>query len=233
MEITKEIKLYIEQSFFSTGRPPSATEIQTHFNWSKDQLFSRLEAINKYQTENNLHQPISSLLPAEQFQLVQMLLNTADRRSVRMKLKQCGITPSEYDKMRNTPVFQNFFRTQVERRFKNAGATADLELLKILEDGDLRGIQYYNEITGRYRTTESLNVQQVLALVMEILVTLVTPDILKKIANELEEKIVRGALQIDQGNGVIEVGSGEWESSTESPPVVYSDRQSPRLELNL
>jgi hypothetical protein len=203
-QIENKVKLFVEQKYYQNGRAPSASEIQQHFKWTKEELFERLEGILSYQKENYLLDPVHDLLEPKQFILAQMLLNTADRRSLRVKLKEVGVTPVEYDRWKVNPVFANYFRTQVNRRFRNGDTTADLELVKLLEDGDLNGIKYYNEITGRYRTAESLNVAQVLALVMDILVTLVSPDILKSVANQLEEKILRGALAIEVGSEVLE-----------------------------
>jgi len=197
--LTNEHKLFIEQGFFSTGTPPNLNDFQKYFNLTKEQTLNLAIEFNTYKANNNLDVQINNLLTPEQFQLAQLLLNPTDRRSTRVKLKECGVTMATYNKWRHNPVFMNYFRTSVRNRFKDADVTADLELVKLLEDGDLKAITYYNEMTGRHTQSDQVNLARVMAMIMETLVQFVTPDVLRQIAAQLEDRM----------KGVIETTSSD------------------------
>lgn len=216
--LPREIKIFLEQGFFSNSRVPSLTEIQQQFNIPRNEFLELIPLINQYVKENNLSDTQGSLLTPEQFRLAQQLLNPSDRRSLRTKLKECGVDMITYNRWRQQPAFQNYYRNQVRMRFKDADVTADLELVKLLEDGDLKAITYYNEMTGRHQTNDVVNLTRVLAMVMEVLVQFVTPDNLRKVAAALEERL-EGVLDIPE--------SGFRETS---PPVGRTSTM-PRLTV--
>jgi len=182
---TKELVLWAEAFFFQNGRTPSFDELET-YGATTHQL---IDVMRHFET-TGLAQAEESLLTPQQYLVARMLLNTSDRRSVRAKLKECNVSLKTFDDWKTTPRFINFLRTQVAQRFKNSDITADLELIKNIEDGDLKSIMYYNQMTGRTSSPESLNVQKVLATMMEILVKYVTADVLSKVATELESRLV-------------------------------------------
>lgn len=201
IELTREHKVFLETGFFSTGKCPTHHEFQEQFKLSRSQLVELIPAINSYKKDANLENPITDLLTPEQFNLATLLLNTDDRRSVRMKLKQLNISMATYNKWKQNPAFVNYVRTQANRRLQLAGPAADLALVKLLEDGDLKAVMYYNDITGRYTSSDQINIAQVLAMVMEVLVSYVTPEVLKQVAQGLETRL----------NGVIDVSAKELE----------------------
>jgi hypothetical protein len=207
-EFSREMKVFLEQRFFSTGEPPSTTEVQEQFSLSREEILLLLPEINAYRKANNLvPNRAGSLLSPEQFMLAQLLLNPSDRRSLRAKLKELNVTMLQYDRWRRDPAFMNYFRQQVQSRFKDADVIADLELVKLLEDGDLKAITYYNEVTGRHQTSDQVNLTRVLAMVMEVLVQFVSADVLRNVAAGLEERL----------SGVLDVQ--EVQSEIGPPPV--------------
>jgi len=217
LEFSREMKVFLEQRFFSTGKAPSTNEIQTQFELTREEILILLPQINTYKKNNYLDRDTATLLTPEQFVLAQMLLNPSDRRSIRAKLKEANVTMVQYDRWRKDAAFQNYFRQQAQSRFKDADVVADVELVKLLEDGDLKAITYYNEITGRHQTSDQVNLTRVLAMVMEVLVQFVTADVLRNIAAGLEERL----------SGVLDVQ--EVTRDTSLPPV--GSEIIPRLRL--
>lgn len=216
--LSAEIKVFLEQRFFSTGQSPSVVEVQKHFSLTPQEVLPLVPLIRDYQEKNYLLNSSNEILDPLQFKVAQMLLNPSDRRSLRTKLKECGVTMKTYDAWRASPAFQKYFRDQIRKRFREADTTADLELMRLLEDGDLKAIQYYNEMTGRTQSNDQINLTRVLAMVMEILVQYVSSDNLRKIATELEQRV----------GDVLEVDSRDL--SDPGPPVGRSSSM-PRLSI--
>ena len=192
MELT-ELKIQVEQFFFQEGRTPLNKELEQ----LDPEFLQKLPELNAWIRESGLRQA-SNLLEPKQFIVAQMLLNTADRRSLRTKLKEANVTVAQFDRWRRTGVFTSYLRKEVQRRFKDADVSADLELVKLIEDGDLNSIKYYNEMTGRYQSPEEVNIQKVLATIMEILVQYVGSDVLVKVARELETKVLSRSIEVGE-----------------------------------
>lgn len=193
-KLINRIKLFNEQVFYKTGHLPTNSEIEEMFSRELASLdleyFEILPEIVKWTQQTGLlEQDFNGFLEPKQFLMAQMFLNTADRRSLRQKLKEADVPVGTWNNWRKSPVFNNYIRKEAQRKFGDADISADLELVKHVEDGNLEGIKYYNQMSGRYTSPEAVNVARVLALMMEILVQYVTPDVLSKVAKELEMKI--------------------------------------------
>lgn len=198
-DLTKEklinrIKLYNEQVFYKTSHLPTNAEVEETFSRELAHLdieyFELIPTIVKWTQDTGLlEQDFNGYLEPKQFLIAQMFLNTSDRRSIRQKLKEADIPVSTWNNWKKSPVFMNYLRKEAQRRFGDADVSADLELIKHVEDGSLEGIKYYNQMSGRYTSPEAVNVARVLAIMMEILVQYVTADILQKVAKEMEQKI--------------------------------------------
>lgn len=193
-KLTNRIKLYHEQVFYKTGHLPTNADVQETFSQELASLdleyYEILPQILAWTQDTGLlEQDFNGFLEPKQFLVAQMFLNTSDRRSIRQKLKEANVPVGTWNNWRKSPVFMNYLRKEATRKFGDADVSADLELIKHVEDGNLDGIKYYNQMSGRYTTPEAVNVARVLALMMEILVQYVTPDVLSKVAKELEVKI--------------------------------------------
>jgi len=185
-EIKRNVVAFAEQKYFESGVPPRLNEIVTHFEQQGTDIVPYLLEIK--QQLDQLGMSKDTLHP-QAFILAQTLLSTSDRRSLRVKLKEAGLTMRQYEILKRNPKFLEYMRKEATRRFGDADIEADLQLVKNIEEGDLRAIQYYNEMTGRARSPEAVNVMKVLATVMEILVQHVDPETLRIIATQLEEKV--------------------------------------------
>jgi len=193
-KLINRVKLYHEQIFYATGQLPRNAEVEEFFSRELASLdleyFEILPEIVKWTQKNGLlEQDQNGLLDPKQFLVAQAFLNTTDRRTIRQKLKELGITIQEFENWRKTPKFTNYLRKEAQRRFADADISADLELVKHVEEGNLDGIKYFNQMTGRYTSPEAVNVAKVLAVMMEILVQYVDATILTKVAKEMEQKI--------------------------------------------
>lgn len=193
-KLINRIKLFNEQVFYKTAHLPTNSEVEEMFSRELASLdleyFEILPTIVKWTQDTGLlEQDFNGYLEPKQFLVAQMYLSTTDRRSIRQKLKEAEVSVSTWNNWRKSPVFCNYLRKEAQRRFGDTDIAADLELIKHVEDGNLDGIKYYNQMSGRYTSPEAVNVAKVLALMMEILVAYVTPDVLSKVARELETKI--------------------------------------------
>jgi len=201
-QLLNRIKLFHEQTFYRTGQLPTSSEVEEMFSVELAALdleyYEIQPTIVKWTQDTGLlEQDLNGFLEPKQFLLAQMFLNTDDRRSIRQKLKEANVPVGTWNNWKKSPVFMRYLRTEAQRRFGDADVSADLELIKAIDDGSLEAIKYYNQMSGRYTSPEAVNVAKVLATMMEILVTYVTPDVLQKIAGEIENKIYSGL--VNQG----------------------------------
>jgi hypothetical protein len=162
-EVEKMVKAWCEQKYFETGKVPTTSAIIEAWDTSFPVVHNLLPQMKPYL--QTLKQSTDHMEP-KAFILAQMLLSTGDRRSLRTKLKSIGVTMVEYERIRRNPKFLEYMRKESQRRFGETDVTADLELIKNVEDGDLNAIKYYNELIGRAPSQESVNVAKVLATVM-------------------------------------------------------------------
>lgn len=199
-QLINQVKLFHEQVFYREGKLPTRNEVKESFALELEALeidYAQIEPeIVKWTMDTGLlDQDFNGYLEPKQFLVAQMFLNTSDRRSIRQKLKEANVSVNTWNNWRKSPVFMNYLRKEAARRFGDADVAADLEIIKHIEDGNLDAIKYYHQMTGRYTSPEAVNVARVLALMMEILVQYVTPDVLNKVAREMETRIYNSLVQ--------------------------------------
>ena len=146
-KLTNRIKLHHEQIFYKTGHLPRNSDVQETFSRELASLdleyYELLPQITQWLKKNGLlEQDQHGLLDPKQFLVAQMFLDTMDRRSIRQKLKAADVTVTEFNNWRRSPSFMNFLRSEAQRRFADADISADLELVKNVEDGNLDAIKY-------------------------------------------------------------------------------------------
>lgn len=127
-----------------------------------------------------------------QLQVANMLMNIMDKRSLREKLQAAnlpGVTPAQVGAWMRQPAFQEHLRRRAQVLFDDADVSANLALVKAIDAGDLKAIQLFMEMTGRYtpRSTVDVNIHAVLARVVEIVsIHVRDPAILEAIAHDME-----------------------------------------------
>ena len=146
------------------------------------------ELVPEFPDPNNAAPPVGSLSPDELL-VALAVLNTHDRRALKMKLQELEVTTVQFNSMMAKPHVVNFIADQSKRLLQESGYVADLALKKNMDDGNLEAIKYYNGIFGRYGTSGSTFSMQDLTIilhqVLNILSKYVQPEALSKVADEL------------------------------------------------
>lgn len=129
---------------------------------------------------------------------ISYILDYHDKRPIRVKLKDLGVTTSQYNDWLKEERFHTLLKRELDARFKNVDIDAQLGLSRLVLDGDLNAIKYYYEFTGKYRpsTETNVNITVVLAKLMDVLVRHLDSEILDVIANEIENEVLQPLGQI-------------------------------------
>lgn len=129
-------------------------------------------------------------LSAEQLAAANLLLDFSDHRSQAAKLRSLGIPTTKYQNWLRIPAFQEYITYRAEYLLNNSTHEAHTALLKNVQRGNQKAIEFLYEITGRYsRTSQST---QDLALLMVRLVEVIQrhvkdPETIRAIAYEFNE----------------------------------------------
>lgn len=123
---------------------------------------------------------------------ISYILDYHDKRPIRVKLKDLGVTTTQYNDWLKEERFHTLLKRELDARFKNVDIDAQLGLSRLVLDGDLNAIKYYYEFTGKYRpsTETNVNITVVLAKLMDVLVRHLDSEILDTIATEIEREVL-------------------------------------------
>lgn len=129
-------------------------------------------------------------LSAEQLAAANVLLDFSDSRSQAAKLRSMGIPTTKYNNWLKNPHFARYLRTRAEDLISDTQHEAHTALLRNIQRGNQRSIEYYNEMTGRYnpKAESTMNVTLILVRLVEVIQRHVKdPDVIKAIAAEFNE----------------------------------------------
>lgn len=131
-------------------------------------------------------------LTPEQLACATAVLNPYDKRSRARKLADFGITTSVWQAWMKQPSFRAYVDKVSEHVLAEAKHDADLGLVKGLESGSIKHIEYYNEMMGRYDRTlkGQVNVALLFQRLFDIIQRHVTdPVTLRNIGEELQQLV--------------------------------------------
>lgn len=191
---------YIEQFYETYGSLPSLPDFERTFSANElpdcaedwQEFLLDLQAplaargIRPYETPLHLLEP--------QFVLaVNLMCDPLDRRAPNAKLKEAGLTTKQWKNFLRQNKYHDYYEAAVNQIFdKNARVSAKQNLAKLIENGDLQAIKYYEERQNIYRPQREQNYQDLMLVMltttMEILAKYVQPDILQKVALEFQER---------------------------------------------
>lgn len=136
------------------------------------------------------------VLTPEQLLIANTMLDLVDTRSQKKKLADNNIATRTYNRWLKDPAFQNYLRERAESMLGENQHEAHLALLDKVRLGDIKAIQYYNEMTGRYTQAAARNgngpnsvvdVQNLLIRILEIVQDEVDdPNTIIKISERLK-----------------------------------------------
>lgn len=192
------VSLY-EQHYWEKNSYPSYEYISDHSGLdpkrvveitSKPAFTAALEARGLPSLFKNA--PVGSLT-AEQVVACNLVLNVYDKRSLQTKLKSLNLSTNKWQAWLNDPVFSQYVNSVIESRFAGIERDAKLSLAQNVQNGDLNSIKFYMELVGKYSPNSSvqINLNIVVAKMMEILVKYVPSSALELAAQELEAELAR------------------------------------------
>lgn len=187
---------YIEQIYWENGIIPDNAVVgdvigiaeTTVANYWKDEQFR--EAIKRRGIDMSTLLDGPKILSIQQLDVVSRVLNTSDKRSLREKLDEVGVSPQQYSAWQRQPAFYQYMKKRAEGLFDRADVAANMTTVKAIENGDMNATKLYFEMTGKYSPKMQLdvNVEVILTRVIEIIAKHVqSPAILAAIASDFEE----------------------------------------------
>lgn len=217
-----KIITFLEQKYFETGEIPTAQQCADLLGLTGSTVLSYLDkplvkttlkrrGIEMFNTDG--------LVSIEQAYLVNLMLDTFDRRGIREKLKALKeamgieITFAQYQAWMKDPNFKRYLTKRAEIQFDGLEPIARNRIVQAVEAGNLAAIEYYFELTGIYnrRSQEMLDLRKILAQIIDILSRHLSPEQLVAVASELE---VLGVGSFNSNN------RKAIETSASPPPVV-------------
>src|SRR5215471_8776806 len=196
-ETALRIITLMEQKYFETGAVPTVEQVSNLLGLKGQVVLSTLDKTEvKELLKRRGIETINSdgLVSIEQAYLVNILLDTFDRRGIREKLKALkeavgiDITFAQYIAWMKDPNFKRYLTKRAEIQFDGLEPIARNRIVQAVESGNLAAIEYYFELTGIYnrRSQDMLDMRKLLAQIIDILSRHVTPELLHTIANELD-----------------------------------------------
>jgi len=128
-------------------------------------------------------------LDAKQHMAIAIICQPMGRKGLMTRLKEAGITQRQYNTWMKNPIFASIVKRATEDIIENAQPLAHEALIKALEKGDMKAVEYFNQMSGRYNPSREaqLDIQSVLVQVIEIIQRNVKdPVALQNIAAEMQ-----------------------------------------------
>jgi len=210
----------MEQKYFETGEIPTVALTSDLLGLAPKTVLSYLDQTEVKETLKRRGIEVfntDGLVSIEQAYLVNLLLDTFDRRGIREKLKALKegmgieITFAQYNAWMKDPNFKRYLTKRAEIQFDGLEPIARNRIVQAVQSGNLQAIEYFFEITGVYnrRREEVLDLRRILAQIIDILSRHVDPEKLILIANELEMIGVGGFNGTRQLAPVVETTASE------------------------
>jgi len=133
-----------------------------------------------------LPQDQQSLMP-EQIALISILSDTSSNLGLRARLKKAGITWPVYNGWRRQKPFADALRAATGGALTDAIEHADVQLAQMATNGDLKAIQYLNDMVGRGpNNRKAVDAIQFARIILESVQRHVSPDQARAISAEVE-----------------------------------------------
>lgn len=119
--------------------------------------------------DDRLNVPIG--LTKEQLAAIVVIVNFEDKRSRTTKLKDLGITPSQWQGWLKQKAFRSFLLELSGANLQYAEYIANEALVRAMDRNDINAVKFYHELNGRYKpasqTPQAQNIRIILARVIE------------------------------------------------------------------
>lgn len=199
-----EAMTYINQCHLNNGRAPTAEKLAEAVNVTVDTARKWYDSVEfKYMMSElgiQLAHDSEVLLP-QQVIILNSLLDLNDRRSKREKCEGAGITLAKLNGWMRDPVFKQHYMDIARTKFEDADPVAQLALLRNMEGGNQRAVEFYFELTGQFQRSvnHNINIEGFLSSLIEVLQARIQdPALLEQIANDFELLVKGQRPQIDR-----------------------------------
>jgi len=186
---------YLEQEWQLLGSVPAAAQVGAVLGESEKWISEQFRNPEFVQAMRNrgVDTSFTDALPVGVLSELQLacansLLNLADRKSDKLKLKELGVSVGQFQGWRKDPVFLDYMHRRAEQLFGENMDEAHRAFLDRVSTGDVGALKLYYEMTGRYNPAkgESINVTALIMRMLEVVTKHVQdPVILNAIAEEL------------------------------------------------
>lgn len=211
-----EAVLYIERVHNSTGSIPVDNDIIEYLTLTKQYKLSSNFIENLKHNElfkasmdsrgirfNQYSGQLKSVtgLTAEQMAAAEVMLNLTDRRSDEKKLRDIGISTTQYATWTQNTDFSSYLRERSEQLIMSSIHEAHMGLLRGVKQGNTASIKLYYELTGRYNPNEenNVNVRMLIGRVLEAIQKHVKePTVLNSLAVELSQLAIEAGSPVDK-----------------------------------
>lgn len=178
-------------AYFAAGRIPTLDEIDAVCDVSTGRIAKVLvkEEFVTVMKASGINWTKNKGLNAKQHYMLMVLTNPNDKRSFEQRLKDGGVTRTEYSAWMRQPAFKSIIEEFAERALGDHMVVAHDSLMKQVEKGNTRAIEFYYAMTGRYsaNSQQERDLQAVLTGVIDIIQRNVTdPAVLANIASEMK-----------------------------------------------
>lgn len=203
---------YVEHIYGMTGGFPSDDDTLKYLELLKYESVTKdaLDALksNKLFSASMESRGISAdnFLSAKQLAAVAAMLNLTDRRSDEKKLRDLGISTTEFSAWMLNSNFANYMRQRAELMIENSVHEAHMGLMRGVRQGNTNSIKLYYEMTGRYNpnSENEVNVRMVIGKVLEAIQRRVKdPKTLNSLAIELSQIAIEAGSPVAKSVNVI------------------------------
>lgn len=139
----------------------------------------------------------SYFISARQLAAVDAMLNLVDRRSDEKKLRDLGISTTEWSTWMLNKNFAEYVKQRSENMLENNLHMAHMGLMRGVNQGNTASIQLYYKLTGRYDPDQEQNVN----------IRLVIGKVLEAIQKHVRDPNKLNALAVEMSQIAIEAGS--------------------------
>lgn len=186
------ILCYVEDRWFQKELFPAVSEISKKTGIDQVKVVESLSSpLLKQSLESRgipLFADLDDVLSPKQIALINLLLNVSDTRSESQKVAALGIKPATFYGWKRQKKFREAYNKMAERLFGDTQPQVHAALAKLAISGDLNAIKYFNQMSGRYdssKTIEAINVRFVMQKLIEVIQTHVKdPVALEAISQE-------------------------------------------------
>lgn len=183
---------FIEQYWHDNRRFPTEAELEKAYGASVERFFAH-PTVHAALEARGIPRPPGSKdeLPKglTKLQLAAALkfLDVEDKRSLATKLKEIGVTTSQWYGWMKGKRFRDFVTDNTTRDFEESLHEAQMGLRKAVSDGNPAAIKLYYELTNRYNSNDGQigNLKVVISQIIEAVQRHVTdPETLELIASD-------------------------------------------------